>query len=237
MSWQAPPGVRAECTVRTGGVSVGSYSSLNLGTHVGDELGAVTENRRRVRDALKLPEEPHWLSQVHGAIESDADKGAKTPKADGAIARQRGRVLAIQVADCMPVLLSSEDGAVVAAAHAGWRGLSGGVLEATVKAMQVSAKNVCAWLGPAIGPKHFEVGEEVRAAFMAQDARSAGGFTENERGRWQCDLVWLARLRLERIGVDRIDAANVCTFEDSQRCFSFRRDGVTGRMAALIWRC
>ena len=236
ISWQGPKGVRVACTLRTGGVSGGPFESLNLGTRVGDAPEAVAENRRRVVQSHSLPEEPWWLVQVHGTRVADADTETAPATADAAVSRQHGRVLAIQVADCLPVLLASDDGAVVGAAHAGWRGLSAGVLEATIAAMRVDPQRLAAWLGPAIGPAHFEVGEEVRAAFLAQDAQAAGAFAPNARGRWQCDLVALARRRLTGLGVSAIAAAHVCTYADAERCFSYRRDGQTGRMAALIWR-
>jgi hypothetical protein len=217
-------------------VSDGAFASLNLGTQVGDAPEAVAENRRRVVESLSLPGDPWWLAQVHGTRVADADTEATPATADAALSRQRGRVLAVQVADCMPVLLASDDGAVVGAAHAGWRGLSAGVLEATIGAMRVEPQRLVAWLGPAIGIGHFEVGEEVRAAFLAQDPQAAGAFAPNARGRWQCDLLRLARWRLEALGVRAITAADVCTYADTERCFSYRRDGPTGRMAALIWR-
>jgi YfiH family protein len=236
--WQAPARVRAACTLRTGGVSVAPFASLNLGAHVGDAPDAVAENRRRVRTALALPAEPLWLQQVHGARVADADANddATAGPADAAIARQSGRVLAILVADCMPVLFASDDGAVIAAAHAGWRGLAGGVLEATVAAMNARPRDLHAWLGPAIGADHFEVGEEVRAALLAHDARAAAAFVRNDRGRWQCDLAALARQRLAALGVTRLSGAGLCTYADAAQCYSYRRDARTGRMAALIWR-
>jgi YfiH family protein len=144
--------------------------------------------------------------------------------------------LAILVADCMPVLLASADGAVLGAAHAGWRGLSNGVLEATVRAMRVEAGSIHAWLGPAIGAEHFEVGEEVRAAFVDHDVRASAAFSVNRRGRWQCDLQWLARARLGELGVRQISAAQLCTYADAVQCYSYRREARTGRMAALLWR-
>jgi hypothetical protein len=234
--WSAPRAVRSACTLRTGGVSAPPYDSLNLAGHVGDEPAAVRENRRRVSAALALPGEPLWLEQVHGTRVADADSAGAPAAADAAVSRQSGRVLAIQVADCLPVLLASDDGAVVAAAHAGWRGLAAGVLEATVAAMQVEPRRIAAWLGPAIGPAHFEVGEEVRAAFLAHDALAAEGFVRNARGRWQCDLLRLARRRLAALGLPEPGAAGLCTYAARERCFSYRRDGRTGRMAALIWR-
>lgn len=234
--WNAPATVSAACTLRTGGVSEAPFASLNLGLHVGDGPDAVAENRRRVRAALDLPDEPFWLAQAHGTRVADADEESAVGPADAAITRARGRVLAIQVADCMPVLLASDDGVVLGAAHAGWRGLAAGVLEATVEAMGVDPKRIRAWLGPAIGARHFEVGAEVRAAFLSVDAQAAQGFVRNGRGRWNCDLALLARQRLKRLGVGAVSATDLCTYAEAAQCFSYRRDGRTGRMAALIWR-
>jgi len=235
-NWQAPPGVHAVCTLRSGGVSAAPYVSLNLGLHVGDDPTAVAENRRRVATALRLPGEPLWLQQEHGAHVVDAD--ARTPHgpADAVLTRHAGRVLAILVADCMPVLFASDDGSVLGAAHAGWRGLAAGVLEATVAAMGVEPGSIHAWLGPAIGAAHFEVGIEVRAAFLAHAPESAAGFAANARGRWQCDLALLARQRLAALGVVRVWSAGLCSYAQEAQCFSYRRNGRTGRMAALLWR-
>ncbi len=235
-AWGAPSTVRAACTLRSGGVSAAPFASLNLGAGVGDEPAAVAENRRRLRAALALPAEPLWLQQVHGLEVLAADAEFPPGPADAAVTHRTDRVLAITVADCMPVLLASEDGAVIGAAHAGWRGLAAGVLEATVAAMGVAPDGLYAWLGPAIGPLHFEVGDEVRAQFLAGDERAAAGFSANARGRWQCDLPLLARQRLARLGVVRISAAQRSTYADPAHCYSYRRDGQTGRMAALIWR-
>lgn len=235
-NWEAAKGVHALCTFRTGGVSAPPWASLNLGTHVGDVATAVAENRRRVAMSLALPHEPRWLDQVHGVRVTDVDQPGEPGPADAAITRHPGRVLAIMVADCMPVLLASDDGAVLGAAHAGWRGLAAGVLEATIAAMRTDATRIRAWLGPAIGASHFEVGAEVRAAFIAHAGDAELAFEPNARGRWQCDLAQLARGRLGALGVRQVWSADLCTFADPQRCFSYRRDGVTGRMAALIWR-
>lgn len=237
-NWQAPPGVHAVCTLRTGGVSAAPFASLNLGLHVGDDPAAVTENRRQVAAVLRLPGEPLWLQQVHGTNVADADAGVQPGRepADAIVTRHAGRVLAIMVADCLPVLFASEDGAMLGAAHAGWRGLAAGVLEATVAAMGVAPRRIHAWLGPAIGPAHFEVGDEVRAAFLAHAPGAAAGFAANARGRWQCDLALLARARLAALGVERVWSAALCTYAREAQCFSFRRDGRTGRMAALLWR-
>lgn len=235
--WAAPPGVCAAFTLRTGGVSAPPYESLNLGAHVGDAPQAVAENRRRVRWRLALPAEPVWLEQVHGAqVQVLTAAPGGVPRADAAVTRERGVVCAIQVADCMPVLFASRDGAVIGAAHAGWRGLAGGVLEAALAALACPAQDTVAWLGPAIGAESFEVGEEVRAAFLAADPAAAAAFVRNGRGRWQCDLGLLARQRLAAHGVAAVSGAGLCTVRDPAQFFSFRRDGRTGRMAALIWK-
>lgn len=234
--WPAPAGVRAAFTLRTGGVSMPPFDSLNVGAHVGDAADAVPENRRRIGRTLGLPAEPAWLEQVHGAEVADLDAATPLLRADAALTRAAGRVCAVQVADCLPVLLAARAGSAVAAAHCGWRGLAGGVLEATLCALDEPAGEVYAWLGPAIGPAAFEVGDEVRAAFVAGDAAAAAAFTANPRGRWQCDLFALARLRLTALGVSAVYGGGLCTHADPQRFFSYRRDGRCGRMAALIWR-
>jgi polyphenol oxidase len=236
--WRAPQGVQAAFTLRAGGVSVAPYDSLNLGAHVGDEPAAVAANRQRVHALLGLPAEPVWLQQVHGAEVLDLDGYSRPPvsaSADAAVTREPGRVCAIQVADCMPVLFAARDGSAVGAAHAGWRGLAGGVLEATVRKLGVAPGELLAWLGPAISQEHFEVGDEVRAAFMSHDPAAAAAFVANTRGRWQCDLYGLARRRLAALGVRDVAGGSGCTFADAGRFFSYRRDGQCGRMAALIW--
>lgn len=237
--WPAPGGVRAAFTLRSGGVSAPPFDTLNVGAHVGDAAQSVAENRRLIRAALTLPEEPVWMEQVHGLDVLDLDAAARTAAAgvaDAALTRARGRVCAVQVADCLPVLFAVRDGSAVAAAHAGWRGLAAGVLEATMRALAVGPERLIAWLGPAIGQAHFEVGEKVRRAFLARDAAAAHAFVPNARGRWQCDLVGLARGRLQTLGVTAIFGGAWCTYADAARFFSFRRDGRCGRMAALIWR-
>jgi YfiH family protein len=262
--WPAPKGVRSAFTLRTGGVSVSPYDSLNVGAHVRDVGAAVEENRRRVRERLRMPAEPVWLQQVHGIEVADLDvaeplapvgrggAGAESVhlspgaeralppasgfvRADAAVTRAPGRVCVIQVADCMPVLFAAGDGSAVGAAHAGWRGLAGGVLEETVRHLGVPAAQLIAWLGPTIGQDHFEVGDEVRAAFMSHDPDAASSFEANARGRWQCDLYALARRRLVALGVRDIFGGGWCTYADKDRFFSYRRDGQCGRMAALVW--
>jgi len=227
--------VHAAITLRTGGVSAAPCDTLNLGIHVGDDPAAVAENRRRVRETLQLPSEPAWLEQVHGIDVADLDATTPAKRADAAVTRTPGKVCAIQVADCMPVLFATKNAAAIGAAHAGWRGLAGGVLEATIAAMRADPAETYAWLGPAISQQHFEVGDEVRAAFIGRDPAAAGAFTQNARQRWQCDLYALARQRLSALGVRNISGGRWCTYEDRSRFFSFRRDGRCGRMAALIW--
>lgn len=235
--WAGPPGVHAAFTLRTGGTSAAPFDTLNLGAHVGDDPVHVAANRRRVAEALALPSAPLWLQQVHGTAvhEIAADGAAPSAPADGVCTRVRGQVCAILVADCLPVLLTSRAGNVIGAAHAGWRGLAAGVIEAAVAAMRVPCSELVAWLGPAIGPRHFEVGDEVRAAFVAHGSAAAEAFRPGEHGRWWCDLACLARQRLEALGVAAVSADGSCTYADRERFFSFRRDGQCGRMAALIW--
>ena len=239
--WDAPARVRAAFTLRGGGVSAPPYDSLNLGAAIGDREHAVAENRQRVRQALDMPEEPVWLRQVHGTdvlepdTAGDDSRTCDDPVADAIVTAQRGRVCAVRVADCMPVLFAAHDASVVGAAHAGWRGMAAGVLESTVRKLDVPPASLLAWLGPAIGPANFEVGEEVRQAFTAIDADAQTSFSRNSRGRWQCDLYALARRRLSAIGVERIYGGGWCTYGDATRFFSYRRDGQCGRMAAFIW--
>lgn len=239
--WAAPAGVRSAFTLRGGGISAAPYDSLNLGAHVGDATEAVRENRRRVRERLGLPAEPVWLQQVHGTrvVEIGApaasDGEAARPEADAAVTRAPGQVCVIQVADCMPVLFAARDGSAVGAAHAGWRGLAGGVLEQTIAKLGVPPAQLLAWLGPTISQTNFEVGDDVRTAFMKGDAGAAAAFEANSRGRWQCDLYALARRRLAALGVGDVSGGGWCTFADASRFFSFRREGRCGRMAALIW--
>lgn len=236
--WPVPLAVHAAFTLRAGGASDAPFDSLNVATHVGDSPPAVLENRRRLRERLRLPAEPAWLEQVHGSrvADLDADEGAGIgpAAADAGFTRRTGTVCVVQVADCLPVLLAARDGGAVAAAHAGWRGLAAGVLEAAVTALGVAPGALSAWLGPCIGFEHFEVGEEVRSAFLAQDEAAASAFVANARGRWQCDLAALARRRLAILGVTSVFGSGSCTYAD-RRFFSYRRDGKCGRMAALIW--
>ncbi len=233
--WAAPPNVRALATTRTGGVSTAPWHSLNLGDHVGDDPGHVTENRRRLR--RHLPAEPRWLRQVHGVRCLDAALAGSqsAPEADAACTTAPGVVCAVLTADCLPLLLCDTAGGAVAAAHAGWRGLAAGVIESTVAAMERPGDELMAWLGPAIGPAHFEVGAEVRELFLAHDAAAAAAFRPGAAGKWLCNMYLLARQRLAALGVCRITGADFCTMRDAGRFYSYRRDGITGRMASLIW--
>lgn len=239
--WPAAHSVRAAFTLRSGGVSLAPFDSLNVGIHVGDAPDAVGENRRRLREQLRLPVEPMWVEQVHGTHVADLDALAATrapaasAAADAVFTRQPRRVCVVQVADCMPVLLAARDGSCVAAVHAGWRGLAAGVLEATLRRLAVEPAHLMAWLGPAIGLEHFEVGNDVRDAFVTADGGAAGAFSANSRGRWQCDLAALARRRLGAAGITSVFGAACCTYAEPARFFSYRRDGRCGRMAALIW--
>lgn len=231
--WPAPTRVKSLITTRCGGVSLGAHASFNLGLRCGDDLQAVQTNRALL--AQHLPQPPRWLHQVHGAVVANADALAGETDADASVARAAGTVCAIMIADCMPVLICDEDGSVVAAAHAGWRGLSSGVIENTVRAMNVSAARLLAYLGPAIGPAAFEVGDDVRDAFMRHDPAAAAAFKAHREGKWLADLFTLGRQRLAASGVQRIFGGGDCTASDQRRFFSYRRDRITGRMAALIW--
>jgi YfiH family protein len=230
--WAAPARVRSLMTTRNGGVSVAPYASLNLGTRVGDDPAAVAENRARVR--RELPADPRWLKQVHGVTVVDAGHALADEEADAAVTHAPGVVCTIQVADCMPVLFCDRAGSCVGAAHAGWRGLSGGVLERTIAAMDAPPGELMAWLGPAIGPRAFEVGPDVLEAFADIDPRREA-FTPLRQGKWLGDLFLLARRRLAAAGVTSIHGGDLCTLSDPQRFFSHRRDRVSGRQAAFIW--
>jgi len=239
--WRAPANVLALSTTRLGGASAASYDSFNLGDHVGDRPEAVAANRRQLADTLPPGTALAWLSQVHGSTVLEAAPDPDPPRADAQWSRTPGVACAVLTADCLPVLFCTTDGTVVAAAHAGWRGLQAGVLEATVAAMETEPGAVLAWLGPAIGPGAFEVGEDVRDAFLGAagpglSADTAACFRANpgSPGKWFADLYGLARIRLAVIGVKRVSGGRWCTHGDPRRFFSHRRDGPTGRMASLI---
>jgi YfiH family protein len=225
--------VRACTTTRAGGVSEGPWASLNLGDHVDDDPAAVAANRARLAGELALPREPQWLRQVHGTRVRAPD--AEADCADACFEDRPGRVCAVLTADCLPVLLCNAAGTRVAAAHAGWRGLVAGVLEQTAARFDDPPAQILAWLGPAIGPQAFEVGDEVRAAFVGADTAAAAHFVAKRPGHWLADLYGLARLRLARAGITQVSGGGFCTYREPERFYSYRRDGITGRMASLIW--
>lgn len=232
--WPAPANVHALQTTRLGGVSLAPYNSLNLGDHVGDDAMMVANNRQRLSNGL--PSEPVWLNQVHGTHVINAAQSTCLESADASFSLQPNVVCVTMTADCLPVLLCDTQGTVVAAVHAGWRSLCDGVIEATIHAMPVPANTLMAWLGPAIGPEAFEVGSEVRAQFMAHNAAAATAFKPSDNAdKWLGNLYLIATQRLTTLGVTQVYGGGACTYTDAERYFSYRRDGVTGRMASLIW--
>lgn len=252
--WPAPARVRAASTLRAGGVSRGSYASLNLSAGVGDDEASVARNRRILLEMLDLPAEPLWLRQVHGTSVLELDGSdppattphpeqrssgppslSQTPVADGAVTSRPGQPCAVLTADCLPVLFCDISGTRVAAAHAGWRGLAGGVLESAVRRMGVEPGQLLAWVGPGIGQEAYEVGGEVREQFVASEPNAVECFTANANGRWQADLHGLARRRLRSAGVRMTYGGGWCTHSESKRFFSHRREAPCGRMATMIW--
>ena len=237
--WPAPARVGALVTTRFGGVSAGPLTAMNLGRKGRDDAAALAENRRRLTEFLPSP--PVWLDQVHGTVVATLTREAATlpaPVADAAVTCERDVVCAILTADCLPVLFADRTGVAVGIAHAGWRGLAAGVLEATIAALRdlgVRREDIVAWLGPAIGPSAFEVGDDVRAAFLAADPRAATCFAPHRGDRWLADLYGLARQRLARGGVTRVGGGGFCTFAEPARFFSHRRERESGRMAAAVW--
>lgn len=231
-NWPAPANIYALQATRLGGCSLPPYDSLNLGTHVGDDAMRVERNRNLLNDVL--PSEPVWLEQVHGAEVALAEAAGCRTVADACISRKKNAVCVVMTADCLPVLLCDQAGTVVGAAHAGWRGLANGVLEATVKAMDVAPDRLMAWLGPAIGPTAFEVGAEVREIFIQHDPSAASAFMSVAE-KYLADIYQLARQRLQAAGITQISGGEFCTYTERERFFSYRRDGATGRMASFIW--
>lgn len=240
--WPAPPGVFAFTTLRYGaGSSAAPFDAFNLGARCGDDALTVEANRRELVARFRLPVAPVWLRQVHGSAVHRTSAGARPdvePEADAAVTGAPGVVLAVLTADCLPVVFVDDAGSEVAVAHAGWRGLAGGVLEATVGAMRAPPGNLRAWLGPAAGPADYEVGAEVREAFVGPDARTEDAFAATRAGHWRVDLYALARRRLEEAGMraDAIHGGGLSTIGDPGRFYSHRRDQRTGRMATLAWR-
>jgi len=233
--WPAPPRVRAFVTTRSGGVSQGEYASMNLSASGGDDPALVARNRAIVRELL--PAEPRWLAQVHGVdvVEVDERAPEARPRADASVAHGAGRVCTVLTADCMPLLLCDTEGESVAVAHAGWRGLAAGVIENTLGALGSPGQKTLAWMGPAIGPKAFEVGPEVREAFLAHDPAAEEAFVSHRSGKYLADLYALARQRLAKAGVTAIFGGGFCTYNETGRFFSYRRKKESGRMGAFIW--
>ena len=232
--WPVPSNVKAIVTTRKGGVSENNYASFNIAQHVEDNPEHVLANRSKLRKLL--PNEPIWLSQVHGnrMIHANANT-SQNIEADAAVTNQPNVVLSIQTADCLPVLLCNQQGTVVGACHAGWRGLANDIIENTVQEMQCSSETVIAYLGPAIGPEKFEVGEEVREVFVNKHSLAASAFVQTSADKWLADIYALAKIRLSAIGVSNIYGGDFCTFSDENRFFSYRRNKQTGRLASLIW--
>jgi YfiH family protein len=232
--WSAPASVVACCTTRLGGVSNNGYHSLNLASHVGDEPSRVLRNRDILCQSLQLPGEPQWLEQIHSTRVIHLDR-EQARDGDAAVTATAGKVSVVLTADCLPVLFCNRDGSEVAAAHAGWRGLVNGVLEQTVQAMQSAPADIMAWLGPAIGPQHFEVGAEVRQAFVDHTIAASNCFVENRPDHFLADLYQLARQRLNNAGIELISGGGYCTYSEDKRFYSYRREKQTGRQASLIY--
>ena len=233
--WPAPSHVQAICTTRTGGVSVAPFDSLNLGDHVGDDPAAVARNRQLVTEVLELPATPFWLQQVHGIKVARQNVDNLGCPADASVSFKTNEVCVVMTADCLPVLFCDRAGTQVAAAHAGWRGLCDGVLEETVRALDCDPAELLAWMGPAIGPQAFEVGDEVRAAFMLHNQAASEAFQPTVAGKWLADIYQLGRQRLASVGVNAVFGGDLCTYTQQDLFYSFRRDAQTGRMASLIW--
>ncbi|MDH5572577.1 MAG: peptidoglycan editing factor PgeF [Gammaproteobacteria bacterium] len=249
--WPAPANIRAGTTLRSGGVSQAPYHSLNLGDHVDDDPAAVTENRQRLITALQLPSEPVWLKQVHSKVIVDAANTLPgTIEADGSYTIKSEVVCAVLTADCLPVLICNQPGTQVAAVHAGWRGLADGIIETALEKFAGDKSKLMVWLGPAIGADNYEVGNDVRAYFLAHDPAAASAFkhrdqplnqppvqTRKQPGeeKWLMDIYQLAHQRLNKHSITAIYGGEFCTFKGSEKFYSYRRDGITGRMASLIW--
>lgn len=231
--WPAPEHIRAGTTIRTGGTSTDQYSSLNAAMHVGDKPENVIDNRKRIKVLLELPAEPVWLQQIHGNRVVRAEC-ADNLEADASYSNNKNIICAVMTADCLPLLLCSQDGSCIAAVHGGWKGLLTGVIENTVASMRQN--NLLAWMGPAIGPKCFQVGSEVRAAFINKKAEYSSAFNEQKNGKWLADIYHIARITLTTIGITRIYGGEYCTVTDENRFYSYRRDGDTGRMTTMIWK-
>jgi YfiH family protein len=233
--WPAPSNVKALVTTRHGGCSIAPYESLNLADHVGDDAACVARNRALLAREGRLPDKPFWLSQVHGSSVVSARDASPGCQADAVYSDHPGIVCAVLTADCLPLLISDRQGKEVCAVHAGWRGLAAGVVENALARFRSPPKELLVWLGPAIGPAAFEVGDEVRERFLSHRRDAAECFTSTRPGHWLADIYGLARLRLNDAGVAFVGGGEYCTFNQEDLFFSYRRDGTTGRMAAMIW--
>ena len=233
-NWSAPSTIQACCTTRPGGVSAAPFDSLNLALHVGDDPALVTQNRKLLREQLELPAEPCWINQTHGTrtvtLEQDASRDA-----DAAVTRVPGTIAVVMTADCLPILLCNRTGSEVSAVHAGWRGLQAGVVQSALAKMNSPGHQLIAWIGPGISQACFEVGDEVRTAFIDSMPHAQTFFSANRRGHWQCDLAGLAGQVLKAQGVAEVYRDSHCSYRDADNFFSYRRSATTGRMASLIW--
>ena len=234
-TWPAPSHVHAGVTTRIGGLSTGAYASFNLAQHVQDDPQRVQQNRQRLREQLRLPEEPRWLTQVHGNVVLNASNVNRSPQADASYSSQPNEVCAVMTADCLPVLITDRNGKHIAAIHAGWRGLHQQIISASIGHLSVAPSELMAWLGPAIGPDAFEVGTDVYDAFLQLNPRYANAFKSKDAQHWWMDVYAAARWELQQAGVNAVYGGEYCTWHDRTRFYSYRRDGVTGRMASLIW--
>jgi YfiH family protein len=232
-NWNAPENVQAVMTTRLGGVSKSPFDSFNLATHVEDNLEHILENRLILRTTLNLPAEPFWLEQIHSNTVVEAKTDLILPKADASFTRQKNTVCVVMTADCLPVLLCSKDGEKIAAIHAGWRGLENSIISKTVDALKTT--DLIVWLGAAIGANCFEVGNDVRNAFLKKSADYSTAFKKNG-SQWLADIYQLARIELAHLGITNVFGGEFCTVTNSERFYSYRRDKQTGRMATLIWR-
>jgi YfiH family protein len=233
--WPAPANIKAFTTTREGGVSQAPYGSLNLAAHVGDNPRHVAENREILRSTAQLPEPPRWLNQTHSTIAVATEQWEPGIEADAIFSTQANQLCTVMTADCLPVLLCNQAGDKVAAIHAGWRGLLNGIIENTVQALNAPGETILGWLGPAIGPKQFEVGREVYQAFVDYRDEAQHAFIQTDANHYLADIYQLARQRLNEVGVEQIFGGDLCTYSDAERFYSYRREENTGRMASVIW--
>ncbi|CAE6886399.1 Polyphenol oxidase [Vibrio sp. B1FIG11] len=233
-NWPAPKNVKAFASTRVGGFSTAPYQGLNLGAHVGDDLSIVEKNRDWLAQQAKMPSAPIWLNQTHSTVVAQvSDPTTQLLDADGVFTSSSQVVCSAMTADCLPVLLTNTQGTQVAAVHAGWRGLANGIVE---NALELFSGEVMAWLGPAIGPQAFEVGEDVLQAFVDFDSQAHQAFIPRDvEGKWLADMSKLATQRLNKFGITQVFDSGLCTFQDKEDFYSYRRDGVTGRQATFIW--